>query len=263
VGGKTGQGVYADGMQEHDSHVGALLDKLDELDITENTLVFYSTDNGAQLHNWPDGGMTPFRGVKNTTWEGGFRVPALVSWPGRIKPGISNEIISHLDWLPTVMAAVGEPNIKSKLMNGYVANGRKYQVHLDGYNFLPYLFGEQSSGPRREFFYFTDGGMLSAVRVGDWKGMFSQQRAVGFDVWNEPYTRRRLPAIYNLRRDPLERAEIDSGYFVEWYDELLPAVTGLFYIEVQKFLATFTAFSQRQQPTFDLIEAADNVIKGR
>ena len=207
--------------------------------------------------------MTPFRGVKNTTWEGGFRVLALVSWPRRIKPGISNEIISHLDWLPTVMAAVGEPNIKSKLMNGYVANGRKYQVHLDGYNFLPYLFGEQSSGPRREFFYFTDGGMLSAVRVGDWKGMFSQQRAVGFDVWNEPYTRRRLPAIYNLRRDPLERAEIDSGYFVEWYDELLPAVTGLFYIEVQKFLATFTAFSQRQQPTFDLIEAADNVIKGR
>ncbi|WP_116369189.1 arylsulfatase [Parahaliea mediterranea] len=260
--GKTGQGVYADGMQEHDSHVGALLDKLDELGITENTLVFYSTDNGAQLHNWPDGGMTPFRGVKNTTWEGGFRVPAIVSWPKRIQPGISNQVMSHLDWLPTILAAVGEPKIKDKLLEGYVANGKRYKVHLDGYNFLPHLTGAQATGPRKEFFYFTDGGMLSAVRVGDWKGMFAQQRAVGFDVWNEPYTQRRLPAIYNLRRDPLERAEIDSGYFVEWYDELLPAVTGLFYLEIQKFLATFEEFPQRQSPSFNMIQAVDKAIQG-
>ena len=243
---KSGQGVYADGMQEHDHHVGLLLDKLEEYGLADNTIVYYSTDNGAQLQNWPDGGMTPFRGVKNTSWEGGFRVPAMVRWPGKIKPGVSNEIISHLDWLPTIMAAVGEPDIKEKLKKGHQVAGTTYKNHLDGYNFLPYLTGSESRGPRKEFFYYTDGGDLSAVRVGDWKAYFSQQHAKGVDVWMDPYTDYRRPKIYNLRRDPYERAEIDSDGYKMWYGEILVSIYGLFYTEIDKFKRTFEEFPKRQ-----------------
>ena len=165
--GVTGQGIYADGMAEHDGHVGQLLDKLDELGITDNTIVMYSTDNGAEIMSWPDGGMIPFRGEKNTTWEGGFRVPMMVRWPGKIEPGtISNEIIAMMDWMPTLAAAAGDPDIKEKLLNGHRLGDKNFKVHLDGYNFLPYLTGEVSEGPRDEFFYFTDDGSLSATGTG-------------------------------------------------------------------------------------------------
>ena len=261
---KTGQGIYADGMQEHDYHVGQLLDKLEEHGLAKNTLVYYSTDNGAQIHNWPDGGMTPFRGVKNTSWEGGFRVPAMVRWPGKIKPGVSNEIISHLDWLPTIMAAVGEPDIKEKLKKGHRVAGTTYKNHLDGYNFLPYLTGEEDKGPRKEFFYFTDTGGLSAVRVGDWKAYLSQQHATRFNVWANPSTEYRVPKVYNLRRDPYERAEIDSDDYTMWYHEALMAVSGLFYIEVNKFLKTFQEFPQRQEPAAsNMQEVVNQSIKGK
>ena len=246
--GKTGQGVYADGMMEHDHHVGQLLNKLDELGITENTVVVYSTDNGAEVFSWPDGGMTPFRGEKNTTWEGGFRVPMMVRWPEKVKPGVSNEIVSHLDWLPTIMAIVGEDDIKAKLEKGHKVGAKNYKVHLDGYNFLPYLMGKSEAGPRNEFFYFTDGGNLSAVRVGDWKAMFSQQRAKGMYVWIEPYVELRGPKLYNLRRDPYERAEIDSPNYPLWYFDVMQARIGVFKTEIGKFLQTFQEFPQRQVP---------------
>jgi arylsulfatase len=162
--GVTGQGIYADGMAEHDDHVGQLLDLLDELGIAENTIVVYSTDNGAETMSWPDGGTIPFAGEKNTTWEGGFRVPMMVRWPGKIAPGqVSNEIISQQDWLPTLLAAVGDTDVKDELLAGRSVNGKTYKVHLDGYNFLPYLMGQEEIGPRREMFYFTDDGSLSAL----------------------------------------------------------------------------------------------------
>ncbi|MEE9183230.1 MAG: arylsulfatase, partial [Acidimicrobiia bacterium] len=178
--GVTGQGVYADGMVEHDGHVGQLLAKLDELGITDNTIVMYSTDNGAEVFSWPDGGMIPFRGEKNTNWEGGYRVPAMIRWPGRIEAGtVSNEIMSHEDWVPTFMAAVGEPDIKEKLLEGHTADGKSFRVHLDGYNLLPYLTGQAEHGPRREFYYWTDDGAMAGVRYNDWKVVFMEQRAHG------------------------------------------------------------------------------------
>ena len=168
--GVTGQGFYNDGMVEHDGHVGQLLGKLDELGIADNTIVFYSTDNGPHYNQWPDAAITPYRGEKNTNWEGGYRVPAMVRWPGRIKAGaISNEIMSHLDWVPTLLAAVGEPDIAAKLKKGHSAAGKAFRVHLDGHNFLPFLTGGAKQGPRKAFFYFSDDGVLTSTRVGDWK----------------------------------------------------------------------------------------------
>jgi arylsulfatase len=182
--GVTGLGIYADGMAEHDDHVGQLLDKLEELGLADNTIIMYSSDNGAEVFTWPDGGMTPFRNEKNSNWEGGYRVPTLIKWPGVIKPGtIYNDVFSHEDMLPTIMAAVGEPDIKEKLMEGHRAIGRKYKVHLDGYNMLPYFKGEVKEGPRKEFFYWTDDGQLANLRYGRWKMVFMEQRGHGFDVW--------------------------------------------------------------------------------
>jgi len=202
--GVTGQGVAADGMVEHDGMVGELLDKLEVLGIADNTIVMYGTDNGAELMSWPDGGMIPFRGEKNTTYEGGFRVPMMVKWPGKIEPRqISNEIVSMEDWLPTFLAVAGDPDIKEKLLKGHRADGKRFKVHLDGYNLLPYLTGEVEKSPRQEMFYFTDDGQLSALRYNDWKMMFSEQREHGFAVWQEPYVTLRLPKLFNLRRDPV------------------------------------------------------------
>ncbi|ANQ50294.1 arylsulfatase [Flammeovirga sp. MY04] len=242
--GKTGQGIYADGMVEHDGHVGQLLDKLDELGITENTIVVYTTDNGAEVLSWPDGGMIPFRGEKNTTWEGGFRAPMMVSWPGTIAPQVSNEIISLEDWMPTLVAAAGDSQIKDKLMKGHKAGDMTYKVHLDGYNFMPYFLGEVDKGPREEFFYFTDGGDLSAVRVGDWKFMFSIQEHEGLDVWIKPFTKLRAPIIINLRRDPFERAIDESGYtdfFIEHMFLMAPTVE-----RIKQYMGTFKEFPPRQ-----------------
>jgi arylsulfatase len=258
--GVTGQGIYADGMVEHDGHVGQLLDKLDELGITDNTIVMYATDNGAELMSWPDGGMIPFRGEKNTTWEGGFRVPMMVRWPGQIEAGtVSNEIIAMMDWLPTFVAAAGDPNIKEKLLQGYTAGDKTFKVHLDGYNFLPYMTGQASAGPREEFFYFTDDGSLSALRYRDWKVMFSIQEAHGFEVWARPYTVLRLPRLFNLRRDPFERADHDSDYYTQFFIDhmfvMVPAQTF-----VAEFLQTFQEFPPRQKPaSFTIDQVMDKL----
>ncbi|MHC4943885.1 MAG: arylsulfatase [Planctomycetota bacterium] len=261
--GVTGQGIYADGMAEHDGHVGQLLDKLDELGITENTIVMYSTDNGAELCLWPDGGMIPFRGEKNTTWEGGFRVPMMVRWPGMIKPNqVSNEIISMEDWLPTLCAAAGDPNVKEKSLKGYRAGDMTYKVHLDGYNMLPYFTGQVEEGPRKEMFYFTDDGSLSALRYGQWKLMFSEQRAHGFSVWQEPLVTLRFPKLFNLRRDPFERADHDAADYVHWMAErmfvMVPAQS-----YVAEFLGTFKEFPPRQKPgSFTLDRVLESLQTG-
>ena len=261
--GVTGQGIYADGMAEHDGHVGQLLAKLDELGISDNTIVMYSTDNGAELMTWPDGGMLPFRGEKNTTWEGGFRVPMMVRWPGKIKPGqVSNEIISMEDWMPTLLAVAGDTNIKEKLLKGHSAGDMTYKVHLDGYNMLPYFTGETDEGPRKEMFYFTDDGQLSALRYGQWKMMFSEQRAHGLEVWQEPLVTLRFPKLLNLLRDPFERADHESiGYRTWRAQRMYMLAPGAAY--VGQFIATFRDFPPRQKPgSFNLDRVLESLETG-
>ncbi|MGB5407422.1 MAG: arylsulfatase [Thiogranum sp.] len=246
--GISGQDEYADGMVEHDRHIGKFLDKLDELGIADNTIVFYSTDNGPHYNTWPDAAATPFRGEKNTNWEGGWRVPATVRWPGKVKPGAwSNEIMHHMDWLPTFLAAAGEADIKEKLLKGVDANGRDYKVHLDGYNMLPLLSGEVEEGPRKEVFYFSDDGDLTALRYDDWKMIFMEQKATGtFRVWMEPFVPLRVPLIENLRRDPYERAEITSNTYYDWLlDRAFLLVPAQAY--VGEFLKTFKDYPPRQK----------------
>lgn len=246
--GITGQGIYADGMREHDDHVGQLMDKLKELGVDDNTIVVYTTDNGAEVFSWPDGGTIPFRGEKNTNWEGGYRVPMFVKWPGKIKAGAtSNEIISLQDFLPTLLAAAGEPDIKEKLLKGHKAGNKTFKVHLDGYNFLPYMTGKEEKGPREEFIYFTDDGLPSAIRYQDWKVVFMEQRAHGMKVWQDPYFALRAPKIFNLRRDPFERADHESGSYDKWYAERM-FVFAPIQQEFAKFLITFKEFPPRQKP---------------
>ncbi len=246
--GVTGQGLYADGMVEHDGHVGQLLAKLDELGIADNTIVMHSTDNGAELAFWPDGGYTPFRGEKNSNWEGGYRVPMMVRWPEKIEAGqVSNEIIAMMDWMPTLLAAAGDPNVKEKLKNGMRAGSERYKVHLDGYNFLPYFTGQAEKGPRDDFIYSSDTGDIVGIRDGDHKLVFREQRAHGFKVWQDPYTELRLPKIFNLRMDPHERMDHEGAGYEQWVAEhiflLMPAMT-----KVAQFKATFQEFPQRQKP---------------
>jgi arylsulfatase len=261
--GKTGLGVFPDGMVEHDGHVGQLLDKLDELGIADNTVVMYSTDNGAEVFSWPDGGTTPFRGEKNENWEGGYRVPLALKWPGVIEPGqVSNEIISHMDWIPTFLAAVGEPDVKEELLDGKAVGDKTFKVHLDGYNFLPYFKGETDTGPRREFFYFSDTGELLNLRYNNWKVVFAEQRAEGFDVWQEPFTPLRLPKLFNLRTDPFEQADhIASGYDlwrIERVFALVPAQA-----LVARFLSTFKDYPPRQKPgSFSIDQVLDSLQTG-
>ena len=247
--GISGQDEYSDGMVEHDMHIGKFLKVLDELGIADNTIVFYSTDNGPHMNTWPDAAMTPFRGEKNTNWEGGWRVPAMVRWPGKIKSGVwSNEIMHHMDWLPTFLAAAGAPDIKEKLKAGGVsAINRTYKVHLDGYNFLPYLTGQAEKGPRDEIFYFTDDGDLSALRYKDWKVIFMEQRAEAtFQAWREPFVPLRIPLLENLRRDPYERGMITSNTYDDWFlDRVYLLVPAQAY--VAKFLETFKEFPPSQK----------------
>ena len=240
---------YQAGMVEHDLHIGQFLDKLDELNIADDTLVFYSTDNGPHMNSWPDAAMTPFWGEKNTQWEGAWRVPAMVRWPGHVAEGsVNNEIVHHMDWLPTFVAAAGEPEIKEKLAAGGVqAIGREYKVHLDGYNILPMLTGETEKSPREEIFYFTDDGDLAALRWNDWKLTFLEQKAWGtFRAWMEPLTELRVPLIFNLRRDPYERAYRTSNTYYDWMLNraymLVPAQA-----YVGNFLETFQEFPPRQK----------------
>jgi arylsulfatase len=261
--GISGQDEYSDGMVEHDMHVGQFLDLLDELGIADNTIVFYSTDNGPHYNTWPDAAATPFRGEKNTNWEGGWRVPAMVRWPGHIEPGsVSNEIMHHMDWLPTLVAAAGDDNIKGKLLTGYdsPALGRSYRVHLDGYNFLPYLTGQTDEGPRLEIFYFTDDGDLSSLRYRDWKIVFLEQRVTGsFQIWAEPFTALRIPKVFNLRRDPYERADRTSNTYYDWMlDRVFMFVPAQTY--VAEFLSTFQEYPPRQRAaSFSLDQVMDKL----
>ena len=263
VRGISGQDEYSDAMVEHDMHIGEFLTLLDELGIADNTIVFYSTDNGPHMNTWPDAAMTPFRGEKNTNWEGGWRVPAMVRWPGKIKPGSwSNEIVHHMDWLPTFLAAAGEPDIKEKLMKGGVeAIGRSYKVHLDGYNILPMLTGETDKSPRKEIFYFSDDGDLTALRYSDWKLIFMEQRAEAtFQAWMEPFVPLRIPLIFNLRRDPYERAQKTSNTYYDWMlDRAYMLVPAQAY--VGNFLATFKEFPPRQKAaSFSLDKVMESLV---
>lgn len=243
--GISGQNEYGDGMVEHDMHVGELLKALDELKIADNTVVVYATDNGPHKNSWPDAGSSPFRGEKNTNWEGGWRVPAMIRWPENITSGsISNQIVSGMDWMPTFLAIAGDADVKNKLLKGYSANGRNFKVHLDGYNILPHLLGEEEFSGRHELFYFSDDGDLTAMRYDDWKFIFMEQRMAGtLGVWANPFTPLRVPLIFNLRRDPYEEATITSNTYYDW---LLDHVFLL--IPAQDFVAGFLSTFQEYPP---------------
>jgi arylsulfatase len=242
------QSGYHDTMIDHDKNVGSIVDLLDELGIAENTILLYSTDNGPHRNSWPDAGTTSFRSEKNTGWEGAYRVPSFIRWPGKIKAGsVSNEIASHLDWAPTLLAAAGDPNIKEKLLKGHKAAGKKYKVHLDGYNLLPYLTGQEAKSPREEFFYFSDDGDMMALRYRNWKVHFMVQDQPGtMEIWQREFRGLRLPYIFNLRTDPYEFATITSNTYWDWYIDHawilypLPDVVG-------EFLVTFKEFPPRQK----------------
>ena len=242
------QSEYHDVMIDHDKTVGELLGILDELGIAEDTIVFYSTDNGPHRNSWPDAGTTPFRSEKNTNWEGAFRVPAFVRWPGKIKAGsVSNQLISHMDWLPTILAAAGEPDIKEKLLKGHQAGAKTFKVHLDGYNQLPYLTGETDKSPREEFFYFSDDGDLLAMRHDNWKLVFMEQRVEGTcQIWAEPFVTLRIPKLYNLRTDPFEFATITSNTYWDWFFEHVYLLVPAQHL-VGRFLASFKEFPPRQK----------------
>jgi arylsulfatase A-like enzyme len=261
--GKTGLGVYADGMVEHDGHVGTLLAKLKELGIDENTIIMYSTDNGAETFTWPDGGTTMFRGEKNTNWEGGYRVPAMIKWPGVIKPGtVINDIAAHEDMLPTLLSAAGDKTVKQDLLKGRKAGNRSYKVHLDGYDLLPSFKGETKEWPRREFIYWTDDGSVAALRYDNWKLTFMKQEAEGLEVWQKPFTVLRAPALTNLRMDPFERAQQEHAMgYQRWYLDrmFMIAPAGAY---VGKWLQSFKEFPPRQKPgTFNLDRAMEAVTK--
>jgi arylsulfatase len=240
---------YADGMIEHDGDVGKLLKTLDDLGIANDTIVVYTTDNGPHMNSWPDAAMTPFRSEKDTNWEGAFRVPAMVRWPGHIKPGsISNDIFSGHDWFPTLLAAAGDPDVKEKLLTGYIAAGKTFKVHLDGYNQLPYLTAQQDKSDRKGFIYFDDDGHLIALRFADWKLVFAEQKTAGtLDIWGEPFTVRRVPLVYNLRMDPYERADVTSNTYWDWSIRKLYLLMAGQAI-VGAFIATFKDYPPRQRP---------------
>ncbi len=261
--GVTGFGIYADGMVETDGMVGQILAKIKELGIEDNTIVMYSTDNGAETFTWPDGGTTMFRGEKNTPWEGGYRVPAMIRWPGVIKPGtVINDIGAHEDMLPTLLAAAGDPNVKEELLKGETINGRDYKVHLDGYDLGPALKGA-GEWPRKEFIYWTDDGSVAALRYGPWKISFLEQQAEGLKVWQEPFVELRAPVITNLRMDPFERARSEDAMgYQRWYMErmFLIAPAGAY---VGQWLQSFKDFPPRQKPgSFNLSRVMEAVTAG-
>ncbi len=261
--GVTALNEYQDGMIEHDGHVGKLLKAIDDLGIVEDTIVLYTTDNGPHMNSWPDGAMTPFRSEKDTNWEGAFRVPCMIRWPGRIKAGsVSNEIVSGQDWLPTLLAAAGEPDVKEKLLNGHEAAGKRFKVHLDGFNQLPYLTGQSETSARRGFFYFNDDGDLVAARHENWKFVFLEQRAPGtLRVWAEPFTALRVPKLYDLRADPYERADITSNTYYDWLIDhaflMIPVAAG-----AEKFLNTFKDYPPRQRAaSFSIDQVVEKLKK--
>lgn len=241
---------YADGMLEHDEDVGKLLKTLDDLGITKDTIVVYTTDNGPNQFSWPDAATTPFRSEKDTNWEGAFRVPAMVRWPGHIKPGeVSNEMFSGLDWFPTLLAAVGDTTVKDRLLKGWSpASGQSFKVHLDGYNQLDYLTGKSPKGAREEFYYFSDDGDLVAMRYKDWKVVFCEQRAPGgMQVWANPFTCLRFPKVFNLRMDPYERADVVSDQYYDWVTKNA-YLTAIATMKATVFLETFVTYPPSQKP---------------
>jgi len=258
------QSEYHDAMIDHDKNVGTVLAMIDKLGIGENTIVMYSTDNGPHRNSWPDAGTTPFRSEKNTNWEGAYRVPAMVRWPGHIKAGsVSNDIISHLDWMPTLLAAAGVPDVKEKLLTGYTAAGKNFKVHLDGYNMLPLLTGETTKDPREEFFYFNDEAQFVALRYDNWKLVFMEQRTKGtLAVWMDPFIPLRVPKIYNLRTDPFEYADVTSNTYYDWLLDraflLVPSQ-----VVVGNFLSSFKEFPPRQKAaSFNLDEVLRKMQEG-
>jgi arylsulfatase A-like enzyme len=253
--GKSGQGFYNDVMVAHDEHIGQMLAKLDELGIADNTIVMYSTDNGPHYNTWPDGGITPYRSEKNTNWEGGWRVPIFVRWPAKIKAGtVFNDVASHQDWLPTLLAAAGDQDIAAKLLQGHKVGDRTYKVHIDGYNLLPYLTGAAKQSPRNFFFYISDDGDILGIRMGDWKVVLMEQRAQQLMCWFEPFVKLRAPKIFNLRRDPFERADHNSNTYWDWlisHAYIIYEMQGLVAQQIQAFLK----FPPRQKPaSFNLDE---------
>jgi arylsulfatase A-like enzyme len=259
--GQSGEsmGEYADAMIDHDKNVGTVLKALDDAGIADNTFVMYSTDNGPHMNSWPDAAMTPFRNEKNSNWEGAYRVPAMVKWPGHIKPGsVSNEIVSHLDWLPTLLAMAGDTDVSEKLRKGYKVGDMTYKVHLDGYNLVPFLTGETTKSPRDSFLYCNDDQQLTGLRYNNWKIVFMEQRAEGtLRIWSEPFVSLRVPKIFNLRLDPYERADVTSNTYYDWLlDHAYMLVPAQDY--VGKFLMTFKDYPQRQKAaSFNL----DEVLK--
>jgi arylsulfatase A-like enzyme len=235
-------------MIDHDKNVGQVLQAIDDAGIADNTFVMYSTDNGPNMFSWPDAAMTPFRSEKNTNWEGAYRVPCVIRWPGKIKPGtVSNEMIAHHDWLPTFLAMAGDPDIKDKLLKGHTIGDMTYKVHLDGFNLVPYLSGEVQKSPREWFIYCNDDQQVVALRYDNWKMVFEEQRAPGgMQVWAEPFVNLRVPKIFNLRTDPFERADITSITYYDWLIDhvyLLVPAQGF----VGQFLQTFAEYPQRQK----------------
>ena len=246
--GISGQDEYSDGMVEHDMHVGELLKLLDELGIANNTLVMYSTDNGPHYNTWPDAGTTPFRGEKNSNWEGAYRVPMFVRWPGKFPAGTTlNGIVSHEDWLPTFAAVAGAPDMKEKLLTGTSINGRNYRNHIDGYNQLDYLSGKVKDSPRNEFWYVNDDGQIVAARYDDWKVVFLENRGEAFGVWREPFVELRVPLLFNLRRDPFEKAQHNANVYNDWFLDhpfVIVPIQGL----AAKFLLSMKEYPPSQSP---------------
>jgi arylsulfatase len=259
--GISGQDEYSDGMVEHDMHVGELLALIDELGLTDNTIVQYSTDNGPHYNTWPDAGTTPFRGEKNSNWEGAFRVPCFIKWSGKFPAGTTlNGIVSHEDWLPTFAAIAGAPDIKEQLLAGTEINGRRYRNYIDGYNQLDYLTGATNASPRNEFIYLNDAAEVVAIRVGDWKAVYLENRAEQLQVWREPFVHLRLPLLFNLRRDPFEKAQHNSNTYHDWMIDrafVLVPLQGV----ASKFLVTLKDFPPSQKPGDWSLDSLEKQIK--
>jgi len=259
------QSPYHDAMIDHDKNVGTVLKSLDDLGIANNTFVMYSTDNGPHMNTWPDAGMTPFRSEKNTNWEGAYRVPAILRWPGKIKPGlVSNEMVAHHDMLPTILAVAGDAQVSDKLRAGYKIGDMNYKVHLDGFNLVPYLTGQATKSPRESFFYINDDQQVVALRYDNWKVVFMEQRANGqLLLWANPFTNLRVPKIFNLRTDPYERADVTSNTYYDWiFDHVFLLVPAQDY--VGQFLATFRDYPQRQKAaSFNLDEVMEKLKEAK
>ncbi len=258
--GKSGQDDYSDRMVVHDEQIGQMLDKLDELGIADNTIVMYSTDNGPENDTWPDGANSPFRGQKNTNWEGGWRVPCFMRWPGKIKAGtVLNGVVSHIDMFPTLLAAAGNPDVTKQLLDGATVGGKPFHVHLDGFNQIPYLTGATKESARPALVYFSDDGDVIAVRVGDYKFQLALQRADGTDLWAEPFVKLRMPHIMNLRRDPFERADFNSNCYWDWAIDHVPQMY-LMQAVIAGQIEDFAKFPPRQKPaSFNLDEVLRQV----